>query len=952
MMYARLLIYTQCILLWSTISEGGVRTGNRLPLPFAPAALSRTNPATLVPRNSQSLLVPPSTVSTVIFQEEFDDASGFPPPGWKSVNADDGGTTGPWFQGNDAIFYPYSGAGYAAANYQGANDFYIDEWLITPMIWSVSGSDTLQFWHRSPDFSAWDDSLEIRISTTDTSLSAFSLILGYFKTSTNGWSKIQFPLHGLVPDGSNIFVAFRYLLYNGGISGLSSDYAGIDLVQVIRPQVARDVQVKSIDYPFNESKIPRGSAIGPVVSFQNVGTGPEVNIPVKVRIVFPSGIVHEQSDTVASLMTGGTEQFEFDDFIADECGAYRLTAYSYLPADQNGSNDSLSVRFRGAILISGSFTVGAGGDFSSISDAFDTLNNNILSGDVTLSLISASYDEPPLLLGPLEYASSPNRITLKTGQYVSSSVNIVSTQDKPFGIAIRGASRVTIDGSGGTFSDRRISLNAGGSDGKIGIMVGGINGAYADSNLIKNLVIRTGVDSMSSSAGSYGVLFYGNDALFPDAGNKISNCDISRHGSAGIGVQWQSGAVIQENQIRDWIQRGGDNDVHGVWIADGATGSVVTGNVIGNIGTNVNYCWSYGIENGAGQNSNAGIFNNMIYNVFSSGSGTEANFSRGIYGSSTINSNDKYCYNSIYLSGHDSSANPASRTAVIEIAGGSNIEILNNIFYNNSTLASSSESNKAYGIYISAEPENFVSDHNDIYAPGVQGSAGFNGSNQILLSDWMNSFYPRVDSSSLSCDPLFVSPSSGDLHISTGAPSPVDAGGVPVTCVTTDIDRNYRNETTPDIGADEFIPGGMAVQTEYQPGWNLISVPVVPEDFRRSVLFPSASSAAFLFDAGYTMSDTLENGRGYWLKFDLPQQIGFAGSGILSDTADLKPGWNIVGSVSDSVVVTDIIQLPAGNIISKFFKYESFYSEANILMPGRGYWVKAAAAGKIILRAL
>ena len=66
--------------------------------------------------------------------------------GYTVLNVDGGGTTDPWFQPTGTQFPAYEGptTGYVAANYQGANGFLIDQWLISPQITETAG-DTLSF---------------------------------------------------------------------------------------------------------------------------------------------------------------------------------------------------------------------------------------------------------------------------------------------------------------------------------------------------------------------------------------------------------------------------------------------------------------------------------------------------------------------------------------------------------------------------------------------------------------------------------------------------------------------------------------------------------------------------------------------------------------------------------------------------------------------------------------
>src|SRR5690606_41181062 len=86
--------------------------------------------------------------------------------GWVFVNADAGGTTDV-FQGNSTVFSAYEGPvdGYIGQNYNGANGFLIDQWLISPEV-TVAAGDTLKFWHRSPDGSTWPDPLQVYVSTS------------------------------------------------------------------------------------------------------------------------------------------------------------------------------------------------------------------------------------------------------------------------------------------------------------------------------------------------------------------------------------------------------------------------------------------------------------------------------------------------------------------------------------------------------------------------------------------------------------------------------------------------------------------------------------------------------------------------------------------------------------------------------------------------------------------
>lgn len=888
--------------------------------------------------------------STVVFEEDFESPTGFPPPGWKTVNNDGGGTTGPWFAGNTSVFTALTGNSYAAANYQGATDFLIDEWLISPLIFSITEQDTLLFWHRSPDYSPWNDSIQVLISTSDTELSSFSILIDYFKTSTAGWVQNRYHLTDFIPPGSNIYIAFRYLIYDGGVSGLNSDYVGIDLVQIVRPQVNNDLQVLKIEYPENGSKIIINQKIEPTVTFRNAGKLSQSSIPVSLKIISPEGSIYENNRIINFLAGGESINITFDEYTPVSTGYYSLRSYTYLDTDQNHMNDSLISTIRSVVTLSGSFTVGIGGNIPSLKRAIDTLNNNIISDDVTLTLIDFIYNEPPLSLGPLDYLSTPKKILFKPATGVSPIITINSTVEEQYGFSLKGASYVSFDGSNSTKKTRNTTITATGEYAKIGIVIQGTDKSFADSNKIMNIKIRNGADSLVDAEGYFGVLLLGFSPDLKDFGNTIFNCDITNHGAVGIGIQWQEGSIVENNFIHDWNQITGENDVHGVLIADGNTKTVVRNNKIGNIRISDNDAWAVGIENSAGTASSTAVYNNFIYNILSSGSGSGINRSIGIYGSSYFNSNDLYCYNSIYLSGTDYSTSDFSRTAGIELSGGDKITILNNIIYNESIMSGGGVENKTYGIYLVTLPTDFISNNNIFYLPSITGVTGYNNGVRQSLSDWRTSFIPAQDDASIFADPQFVSRSTGNLHINQAELSPANAAAVPVVGITKDIDENPRNTLSPDIGADEFIPGGIIVQTSYTSGWNLVSLPLTVESYYTATLFPGSISDAFSYQGSYVAEQILTNGPGYWLKFDLPISIEFIGLPRSSDTVSVFRGWNLIGCVAESISVSSIIEVPTGIVISNYYSYDDIYRTTDFLVPGRGYWVKVSQDGELILR--
>ncbi len=150
--------------------------------------------------------------------------------------------------------------------------------------------------------------------------------------------------------------------------------------------------------------------------------------------------------------------------------------------------------------------------------------------------------------------------------------------------------------------------------------------------------------------------------------------------------------------------------------------------------------------------------------------------------------------------------------------------------------------------------------------------------------------------------------------------------------------------------ATSWIPSSStSLNIVYNQGWNMISVPVIVPDFRKSVVFPTAVSSAFAFDNGYKTKDTLENGVGYWLKFAFNQTVSMDGIPRISDSCNVKQGWNMIGTLSVPVLVSQVTPGSGVTILSQFYGYLNGYQTVDTLKPGKAYWVKVSADGKLYL---
>ena len=143
----------------------------------------------------------------------------------------------------------------------------------------------------------------------------------------------------------------------------------------------------------------------------------------------------------------------------------------------------------------------------------------------------------------------------------------------------------------------------------------------------------------------------------------------------------------------------------------------------------------------------------------------------------------------------------------------------------------------------------------------------------------------------------------------------------------------------------------MMMNPDYYHGWNLISLHLITSDQRTATIFPTAISKAFKYENNYVDVDTLSNGKGYWLKFAVPEYITINGDSIFSDTIEVKAGWNLIGSISRKISINNIVEIPSNIVTSHYYGYKFSYYAADTILPGKGYWVKSNSNGVLILDA-
>ena len=139
-------------------------------------------------------------------------------------------------------------------------------------------------------------------------------------------------------------------------------------------------------------------------------------------------------------------------------------------------------------------------------------------------------------------------------------------------------------------------------------------------------------------------------------------------------------------------------------------------------------------------------------------------------------------------------------------------------------------------------------------------------------------------------------------------------------------------------------------EKSYPAGWSMASVGIELDDTDVASVFPTNISV-YNYDGGYNPLDSqaqLTPGEGYWINLPESYNETARGKSIEELELSLPERWSMIGSISNPLAVSAIIQNPPGNIIS-VFGFDDGYYQADTLIKGRGFWINLAETGTITL---
>ena len=497
-------------------------------------------------------------------------------------------------------------------------------------------------------------------------------------------------------------------------------------------------------------------------------------------------------------------------------GLTELTFYTSVPngvSDDDNSNDTLEMLV--CTPLSGTFTIGATGDFDDFGTALSVLQNCGMGGAVTLQVIPGSgpYNEQ-IIFTTIPGLSATNTLTVKGNM---ETVTFTPTFSDKRIIGFDGAKHITID-----------SLTVTSGSPTYGFAFHFMNAS--DSNTVSNCVINLGSITSTGSTNSGGFVASNSITSTTTDGNNTSYSVFTNNqilGSAS-GAPYQgfylngqgTGANCVGNQITNNVVENFYR--YGVYL-DEADGTLISGNDFSRpdrtASTTTQFITMQGktentlVEKNALHNSHGGqstststtygiystsndadvgdeniVQNNLIYDFNSNGT---------IYGIYNFSSNGvHYFHNTISL---DNTASTSGTTrGVYQTTTASNLEFRNNII-----SITRGGSGQKHGLYFNATGSTIASDNNDIFlnsaGSGTQNVGRYGTTNYATLANWQTANSSAYDQNSFSVDPNFVDLANDDLE-----PNSPTINNVGANLGITDDFFGASRGSTPDPGAIEF----------------------------------------------------------------------------------------------------------------------------------------------------
>jgi hypothetical protein len=205
-----------------------------------------------------------------------------------------------------------------------------------------------------------------------------------------------------------------------------------------------------------------------------------------------------------------------------------------------------------------------------------------------------------------------------------------------------------------------------------------------------------------------------------------------------------------------------------------------------------------------------------------------------------------------------------------------------------------------------------------------------------------------------------------DVPITENTEATVDVSDVNPNYLM-EIDYDGDGTTDEPKEPDSIVTIGQdSYSIQLHTGWNLISLPLMPDDTDILGVMSSVEgnwNSVWSYEGGnwkrYDLTGpdflndltTIETGKGYWINMKSTDTLSVSGSEATIKSIPLSAGWNLVGYNSlNSASTTGAMNSVTGNWNS-VWSYETgnwkrydlngpdFLNDLTIMGPGKGYWI-------------
>jgi hypothetical protein len=492
--------------------------------------------------------------------------------------------------------------------------------------------------------------------------------------------------------------------------------------------------------------------------------------------------------------------------------------------------------------LAGSYSVGAGGTFTTLTQAAEAYNNSCLTGSVTYVLVNANYSAGevfPITFRNNEGASATNSLLITPDAGTSVEIRpSVTSNTLPSTLKFLDSRYISIDGNNGgstlsivnnnfsTHFSSAIWLASGTTSTSGNSHIGLLNTAFSGTTTpgVGTGVIASRDGTMATTSGGIGndhIRLEGNSFVQLFSGIRCYGTSSGSFSSTSswhvvnnlLGPTGTSTLYLRETGIEmygaDQVTVSGNTvtnirngtNVSGITIGFACSDFTVNGNQIntlrGGAVTGINI--DTGIEF-----TNGHVTNNVVCDVFATGiilhclSVAENHGTGGIV----------IKHNSLGLTTGTLSGNSLAVFATFYIGhSAKTLTVVNNIFHTGMITTNPYH----FLLATDASPAVLVNFDHNLYSVGTttNGKYALLGTSSLLFTNSHISTFPQFvstfgqNANSKWYVPAFTS--SVDLHLSdVPANALIDNLGTPSQSAQSDIDGQLRSTLTPDFGADEF----------------------------------------------------------------------------------------------------------------------------------------------------